>query len=106
MRDVVLVEVGVVTLHPNTASLLDGQSLQFIAIVTDAEGHPLHGAPVVWTTDSPGVVSIDSAGVLEALGEGTARVYGSFLGVEGTASVAVLPGPTLVLSQDSVAASP
>jgi len=101
-REIVVVEIGVVTLHPNTASLLDGQSLQFTAIVTDADGTLLQGATVTWTTDNPGVVSIDSTGVLRALGQGTARVYGSFGGVEGTALVSVLAGPTLVLSPDSV----
>lgn len=102
-HDIVAVEIEEVTLLPGTASLLDGQSQQFVAIVTDSEGEVLRGVEVTWTTDDPAVAAIDTAGVLLALQEGTTTVYASFAGVEGTASVSVLPGPTLVLSEEMVA---
>lgn len=101
--EVVAVEIGEVTLHPGTASLIDGQTLQFSATVTDADGSLLPAATVTWATDDPGVVAIDAEGFLQALGEGTATVHASFRGVEGTASVAVFPGPTLLVAEDSVA---
>jgi hypothetical protein len=101
-REVVGVEIGTVTMHPSSASLVDGQSLQFSATVTDASGALLLGATVTWTTDDPDIVSIDSAGMVQALGAGTATIRGSFQGVDGTATVAVLPAAAIVLTADSV----
>ena len=101
-REIVSIEIGAVTMFPSAASLIDGQSLQFSAIVTDAEGTPLPGATVTWETDDPSVASIDEDGMLQALHEGTATVLASFQGVYGTASVAVLPAAAIVLSENSV----
>jgi hypothetical protein len=101
-REVVGVDIGTVTMHPPSASLIDGQSLQFSATVTDASGALLLGATVIWTTDDPDIVSIDSAGMVQALGAGTATIRGSFQGVDGTATVAVLPAAEIVLTVDSV----
>ena len=102
-RDVVGVEIGVVTTYPSLASLIDGQSLRFAATVRDANGELLPGATVTWSTDTPEVVSIDGEGTVEAIAAGTATVRASFGGVDGTALVEVYPAPGLVLSEDSVA---
>jgi hypothetical protein len=101
-RDIVAVEVGVVTAHPSIASLLDGQVLQFTAIVTDIEGRPLPGATVTWETEDPDIVSIDATGILRALREGEAIVRATFRGVSGTSVVTVLPDAVLEASDDSV----
>jgi hypothetical protein len=97
------VEISVVTTFPSMASLIDGQSLQFLATVRDVEGTLLPGATVTWEVNDSSVASIDGNGVLQALHEGTATVRAVFRGVYGTASLAVLPAASIVLSQDSVA---
>ncbi|MDH3206721.1 MAG: Ig-like domain-containing protein [Gemmatimonadota bacterium] len=102
-REVVGVEIGVVTTYPSLASLIDGQSLLFSATVRTADGELLSGATVTWSTDRPQVISIDDAGRVEAIAAGTATVRASFGGVHGTALVDVYPAPGLVLSENSVA---
>lgn len=101
-RDIVSVDIGTVTAQPVMASLLDGQSLQFTATVTDAGGTLLPGASVSWASDEPDVVTIDQSGLLVALRAGTATVRASFRDAHGIASVTVYPSPGIVLSEDSL----
>jgi hypothetical protein len=101
-RDIVAVDIGVVTAYPSTASLVDGQNLRFTATVTDVDGRPLQGATVTWETDDEEVALIDETGLLLALREGTTTVRASFREAYGTAFVTVLPDAALRVSQDSV----
>ena len=101
-REVVAVDIGVVTAYPSTASLVDGQNLHFTATVTDADGRSLEGARVTWETDDEEVALIDESGLLLALQEGTTTVRASFRETYGTAFVRVLPGGALQVSRDFI----
>lgn len=70
-----------------------GTSRPLRAQVTDARGHPMleDPPPLVWTSAEPGVVAVDSAGVVRSLGEGAARVSVSAGELVGAATFFVSP---------------
>ena len=82
-RDVIAVQVGVITITPNTFSMLEGESQQFRAVVDDVGGRALPRATVLWTSESPDILSIDQDGMSEALVAGDADVTATFGGVSG-----------------------
>ena len=101
-RNVVAVTIGTVTVQPVTASLIEGEVLDFQAIVKDVEGTQLDVAEAEWVSDTPELVAVDAQGVVTALREGSGQVSASFRGVSGTASILVIPAPDLSTSVDSV----
>lgn len=46
----------------------------FSALVTDSVQNPITGRPPVWTTDTPGTISVSSLGVVTPQALGTARI--------------------------------
>lgn len=59
------------------------------AVVVDAGGTGIPGAPLVWSSSLPGVVSVDGSGLVTAHAVGTATVTATSGSVAGTATVAV-----------------
>lgn len=94
VTEVVVVSVAV---RPDNAAIAEGDSLQFEAVVGDEAGGAQTGAPVVWSSDTPEVVFVDQTGVARALSTGVANVEATYRGMTGSATVSVLPGPTLVV---------
>jgi uncharacterized protein YjdB len=92
-REIVLVVIGSVSVAPPAASLLEGESLQFSALIMDDRGATVSDADVEWSTDDPQILSITSDGIVEALQEGQARIRAAFLGVSGEAIVNVHRAP-------------
>ena len=101
-RTVVAVEIGSVAVQPPAASIVQGETLQFRAVVEDIGGRPLPRATVTWSTDPTDLLLVDSAGLGRALLAGTVQISAAFRGVTGTADVTVLPAPHIELNQDSV----
>jgi 3-oxoacyl-[acyl-carrier protein] reductase len=46
-----------------------GDTQQFTAVVRDANGNPIPGAPLVWTTTDGTVVTVTAGGLAEAVGD-------------------------------------
>ncbi len=70
-----------------------GESRTFTATVVDQDGNVVQ-RPVAWTTDAPGVVSVDASGVATAVGNGTATVRAVLEQVSGIATATVIQTPT------------
>ena len=82
-REVVLVIVGNVSVSPPAASLLEGETLQFSAVVVDDRGASLRGAEVEWSSEDPQVITISGSGVAVAVQQGRATIRAEFHGVSG-----------------------
>jgi hypothetical protein len=61
--------------------------------VTDARGHALLDGPppLTWASTDAGVLSVDGAGVVRSIGEGTARITVQAAGLAGAATFTVSP---------------
>ena len=74
-----------------------GATQTFSATVLDANGDPIDGATVTWSSTAPSVVSVDpSSGVATALTNGSAQVKATSGALEGTAPITVAQVPTTV----------
>jgi trimeric autotransporter adhesin len=101
------VSVASVQVSPSTASLVVGQSRQFIATTLDASGNALSGRVIAWTA-TPATAIVSATGFLTAIAAGTAQVTATSEGKSGvsTATIsAATTAPTLALSATSVAFS-
>ena len=84
--------VARVVVAPEMAALLVGQTLALTAGALDAAGDPVPGATVVWSSSDPAVASVSTAGLVTAVGAGSATVTATSQGRSGTAQVTVSYG--------------
>jgi hypothetical protein len=91
------VPVASVTVTPDSAEVKAGQKRAFTAVLRAANGTVL-SRPVVWTSDTPSVVTVTSDGIVIAVSPGTATIRASSEGKEGTATVTVFVLPAVTLS--------
>ncbi|HKS06081.1 MAG TPA: Ig-like domain-containing protein [Gemmatimonadaceae bacterium] len=80
--------VANVSVVPGVLSLGVGRSEQLTAIVTDAQGNPLTGRVVQWTSTS-GAVIVDDFGRVTGVFTGTATITATCEGQQGTAYITV-----------------
>ncbi|HSQ29801.1 MAG TPA: Ig-like domain-containing protein [Gemmatimonadaceae bacterium] len=83
------VPVASVALQPPGANMAKGSSIQFSAVVKDANGTIVTGRVVTWSSSNTSVVIVDASGIASAVGAGTATVSATCEGVTGTAPVTV-----------------
>jgi uncharacterized protein YjdB len=87
-----LVPVATVTVIPNPVNNLQvTQTVQFQAILRDANGNVLVGRPVSWAVSDTSKASITAAGFLTALAPGSVTVTATAEGVSGTSAVTIIP---------------
>jgi hypothetical protein len=86
-----------VVLERDTVVLARGATSQLSAEVRDAQGRPLSGRSITWSTTVPGVATISSTGLVTAVQSGQARVIATVEAVADTALLVVAPG-TLALT--------
>ena len=83
----------VITISPATESLWIGEIVSLSATGADSEGNALPGAAFNWTSSDPLVATVQAddlgAGVVVAVGEGTATITAAFEDRSGTAEVTV-----------------
>ena len=88
--------VASIAVSPGVATLTFlGQSTVFTATVTDQYGNAFAGT-VAWTTDSPAILTVNSAGMATAVSNGTGTVRAILDGVSGIATVTVHQTPTTI----------
>ncbi len=87
--------VASVSVTPATAQLtLGGATSQLTAVARDANGAPLSGRTIVWTTSSAAVATVSQTGVVTAVTAGAATITATSEGRSGTAAVTVIaPDP-------------
>jgi uncharacterized protein YjdB len=78
-----------VIVSPSSVSLLVTQRQQLTAVVTDAGGHTISGAPVTWSSSNSAVAAVGSTGLVIAILPGTATITATSGSVFGTASITV-----------------
>ncbi|HEV2750218.1 MAG TPA: Ig-like domain-containing protein [Gemmatimonadales bacterium] len=99
------VPVASVTVSPATASLTVGQTAQLTATPKDANGNPLVGRPVTWTTSNGSVATVNTTGLVSAAGAGSATITATSEGQSGTAAVTVTAPTGVFAIGDSVQAT-
>ena len=73
-----------------------GRTRQFSAVPLDAQGHPVSGITIVWSSSNPGVASVDgSTGIATAVGNGLSVIRATV----GSGPSAVSGQATLAVSQ-------
>jgi Tol biopolymer transport system component/uncharacterized protein YjdB len=81
--------VASVSVAPGAPALAIGESAELSAEPRDATGRPLTDRSVTWSSTNDAVATVSSAGVVTAVGAGTARVVAASEGKQGTAEITV-----------------
>ena len=99
-----------VTVSPATTELtVLGATVQLSAEVRDQNDRVMAGATVTWTSSASSVATVDAAGLVRAVGNGTATITASAGSASGSAAVTIAvgvpPAPDLVVGSPSVSNS-
>ena len=87
-----------VTVTPSAATIGRGDTLRFVATVTDA-GNPIEvPTNVVWTSSSPLVARVDPSGLVTGINLGAARIHASTRWASTEAGLAVMPPTRIIVS--------
>ena len=81
--------VATVTVTPSVDTLLPGDTLRLVAMVTDANGDVIEGRSVVWSSTDMLAASVDATGFVTARSSGTAVVSATVDGVHAKARINV-----------------
>ncbi len=92
--------VASVMLSQVTASLQVGESLVLGAVALDANSQPIANLPVQWSSNRPGIVTVNTLGQLQAVAAGDAVITATIGGRSASAQVSVTaPQPTITTWQ-------
>lgn len=82
--------IASITIAPNAASGVVGDTARLAATLRDASGNLLTGRRVLWTSSAPTVVTVDTTGLARAVGGGSATITATSAGISGmmTATIA------------------
>ena len=90
-------DVSSVTLVPDTAMVVEGDTLRIAATATDANGQVVTGAGFAWGSGDTTVAVVDATGLVTGVGAGQVQVTATTAGVTGRAELTVVaPVPTTV----------
>ena len=90
-------EVSAVTVVPDTATVVEGDTLRIAATATDANGQVVTGAEFVWGSGDTTVAVVDATGLVTGIGAGLVQVTATAAAVTGRAELTVVaPAPTTV----------
>jgi uncharacterized protein YjdB len=81
--------VASVTVSPSAPTVQVGQTAQLTATPKDANGTPLSGRAVTWSSNNTGVAMVDGSGLVTAVATGAATITATSEGQSGTALVRV-----------------
>jgi len=95
------VPVASVAVSPPSAGVLVGATVQLTATPLDANGNPLGGRTITWTSSAPGVATVSASGLVTGVAVGSATITATSEGKSGTSAITVDPIPVA-----SVAVSP
>jgi uncharacterized protein YjdB len=98
--------VASVEVTASAQSLLVGHSLALGATPLDAEGRPVSGRTVTWTSSSAATATVSAAGVVTAVAPGTVTITAAVGETRGSVDLAVsdvaVASVSLALSQESL----
>jgi uncharacterized protein YjdB len=87
------VPVAAVTVSPAPASVVAGQTVQLTATPRDANGNPLTGRVVTWSSDNTAVATVSSSGLVTGVVAGSATITATSEGQSGSSAVTVTAAP-------------
>src|SRR2546426_131888 len=95
--------VASVLVSPTAPNAYVGGSVQLTATPKDANGNPLSGRAVSWTTSNSAVATVSASGLVTGLAVGSAAITATSEGQSGTAAVTVstVPVASVVVSPAS-----
>src|SRR5712691_5573882 len=88
---VVRVPVASVTVTPASATVNEGQTLQLTATPKDANGNPLSGRAVAWSSSNTSVATVNGSGLVTAVVAGSATITATSEAQRGTSAITVTP---------------
>jgi len=95
------VPVASVAVSPTSASVSVGQTVQLAATPKDANGNPLTGRTVTWSSGNTAVATVSASGLVTGVSAGAATITAASEGQSGSAAITVTSVPVA-----SVAVSP
>lgn len=92
--------VVAVSVHPNSASINIGQTLQLTVTATDAAGNTQTGRTVAWVSNATAIATVSATGLVTSVGEGTAIIEATSEGQSGALALTVTTGtdPEIVVT--------
>ena len=89
--------VRAVAVTPDTATVVEGDTLRIAATATDANGQALAEVQFAWASGDTAVAVVDASGLVTGVGTGQAEVAATAAGVTGRTQLTVLaPVPTTI----------
>ncbi len=85
--------VAEVTLTPDTATIIAGQTLRLSATLQSAVGDTLTGRQLSWSSSDTLIAIVDATGLVSGIGRGRVDVVARVDGVADTAGIRVNEGP-------------
>src|SRR6266850_1684283 len=86
---VTTVPVASVTVSPASASVPEGQTVQLTATPKSANGNPLTGRTITWSSSNTSVATVSSSGLASGVVAGSATITATSEGQSGTAAITV-----------------
>src|SRR5207245_20586 len=83
--------VASVSVSPASATVLAGQAVQLTATPKDANGNPLSGRGVTWSSSNTSVASVNASGLVSGVVAGSATITATSEGQSGTSAITVTP---------------
>src|SRR5205809_352973 len=99
------VPVASVAVSPTSASVAVGQTQQLSATPKDANGNPLTGRTVSWSSGNTAVATVAASGLVTGVGAGAATITAASEGQSGTAAITVTSVPVASVAVSPAAAS-
>src|SRR5436309_5330412 len=99
------VPVASVSVTPASATVAAGQSVQLTATPKDANGNPLSGRTVTWSSNNTSVAIADVNGNVTAIAPGSATITATSEGQSGTAAITVTSVPVASVTVSPASAS-
>ncbi len=88
---------------PSGSLTASGQTLQLTATLFDANGSPLTGFEIAWSSSNTAVATVDRNGLVTAHSSGTTQIIAAWGGVRNNITVMVSLGPSrIVVTPESV----
>src|SRR5437867_2682276 len=102
---VTVVPVASVSVSPASANVIVGQTAQLAATPKDANGNPLTGRTVTWSTSNAAVAAVSGSGLVTGGAAGTATITASSEGQNGSAAITVTVVPVASVTVSPAAAT-
>jgi uncharacterized protein YjdB len=83
--------VATVTVSPTSATVALGAPYQFSAVARDANGNPISGQAINWSSSNLGIATVSGSGAITTLALGSVTITASVGGKSGQAQLSITP---------------